>query len=149
MSVDGGRGGRHHEPANITTAGSNRRESLRAQTCFKECNLLVIEKRDGNEITDRWTGARYGPRKDFAPYAAQAGMRMGFMGAEAAIWASAATRAAIRPVRTGTSARIANRRSMTALGAVNESEILVCSYCCLLSLRNVPSTRRERSSETY
>ena len=62
--------------------GVTGRESLRAQTCWKECNLVVIEKRDGNEITDRWTGARYGPRKDFEPYAAQAGMQMGFMGAE-------------------------------------------------------------------
>ena len=62
--------------------GVTGRESLRAQTCWKECNLVVIEKRDGNEITDRWTGARYGPRKDFEPYAAQAGMQMGFMDAE-------------------------------------------------------------------
>ena len=62
--------------------GATGRKSLRAQTCFKECNLVVIEKRDGNEITDRWTGARYGPRKDFEPYAAQAGMQMGFLDAE-------------------------------------------------------------------
>ncbi len=61
--------------------GVTGRESLRAQTCFKECNLVVIEKRDGKKITDRWTGARYGPRKDFEPYAAQAGMQMGFMDA--------------------------------------------------------------------
>ena len=53
--------------------GVTGRESLRAQTCFKECNLVVIEKRDGKKITDRWTGARYWPRKDFEPYAAQAG----------------------------------------------------------------------------
>ena len=62
--------------------GVTGRKSLRAQTCFKECNLVVIEKRDGKKITDRWTGARYGPRKDFEPYAAQAGMQMGFMDAE-------------------------------------------------------------------
>ena len=62
--------------------GVTGRESLRAQTCWKECNLVVIEKRDGKKITDRWTGARYGPRKDFEPYAAQAGMQMGFMDAE-------------------------------------------------------------------
>ncbi len=62
--------------------GVTGRESLRAQTCFKECNLVVIEKRDGKKVIDRWTGARYGPRKDFEPYAAQAGMRMGFMDAE-------------------------------------------------------------------
>ena len=62
--------------------GVTGRESLRAQTCWKECNLVVIEKRDGKKVTDRWTGARYGPRKDFEPYAAQAGMQMGFMDAE-------------------------------------------------------------------
>ncbi len=62
--------------------GVTGRKSLRAQTCWKECNLVVIEKRDGKKITDRWTGARYGPRKDFEPYAAQAGMQMGFMDAE-------------------------------------------------------------------
>ena len=27
----------------------------------------MIEKRDGKKVTDRWTGARYGPRKDFEP----------------------------------------------------------------------------------
>ena len=62
--------------------GVTGRKSLRAQTCWKECNLVVIEKRDGKKVTDRWTGARYGPRKDFEPYAAQAGMQMGFMDAE-------------------------------------------------------------------
>jgi len=62
--------------------GVTGRESLRAETCWKECNLVVIEKRDGKKLTDRWTGARYGPRKDFEPYAAQAGMQMGFMHAE-------------------------------------------------------------------
>ena len=62
--------------------GVTGRDSLRAPTCWKECNLVVIEKRDGEKVIDRWTGARYGPRKDFEPYAAQAGMQMGFMGAE-------------------------------------------------------------------
>jgi len=62
--------------------GVTGRESRRAETCWKECNLVVIEKRDGKKLTDRWTGARYGPRKDFEPYAAQAGMQMGFMHAE-------------------------------------------------------------------
>ena len=62
--------------------GVTGRESLRAETCWKECNLVVIEKRDGKKITDRWTGARYGPRQDFEPYAAQAGMQMGFLDAE-------------------------------------------------------------------
>ena len=61
--------------------GVTGRDSLRAETCFKECNLVVIEKRDGKKVIERWTGARYGPRQDFEPYAAQAGMQMGFLNA--------------------------------------------------------------------
>ena len=30
-------------------------------------------------MIDRWTGARYGPRQEFAEYAEQAGLRMGFL----------------------------------------------------------------------
>lgn len=63
-------------------SGVTRRESLRAETCWKERNLVVIEKWDGKKVIGRWTGARYGPRTDFEPYAAHAGMQMGFMGAE-------------------------------------------------------------------
>ena len=66
----------------INRFGVTGRESLRAQTCWKECNRVVIEKRDRKKVTDRWTGARYGPRKDFEPYLAQAGIQMGFMDAE-------------------------------------------------------------------
>ena len=62
--------------------GVTGRKSLRAQTCWKECNLVVIESGTARKVIDRWTGARYGPRKDFEPYAAQAGMQMGFMDAE-------------------------------------------------------------------
>ena len=62
--------------------GVTGRKSLRAETCWKECNLVVIEKRDRKKVIDRWTGARYGPRTDFEPYAAHAGMQMAFMGAE-------------------------------------------------------------------
>ena len=55
------------------------RASLRAPTCYKECNLVVIEKHSGDKVVDRWTGARYGPRQEFAEYAEQAGLRMGFL----------------------------------------------------------------------
>ena len=61
--------------------GVTGRASLRAPTCHKECNLIVIEQREGKKIIDRWTGARYGPRKEFAEYAEQAGLQMGFMDA--------------------------------------------------------------------
>ena len=34
--------------------GVTGRESLRAPTCYKECNLVVIEKRSGEVAVDRW-----------------------------------------------------------------------------------------------
>ena len=59
--------------------GITGRDSLRAPTCYKECNLVVIEKHADDKVVDRWTGARYGPRQEFAEYAEQAGLRMGFL----------------------------------------------------------------------
>lgn len=59
--------------------GSTGRDRLRAPTCFKECNLVVIEKRCDEEVIDRWTGAHYGPCQEFAEYAEQTGLRMGFL----------------------------------------------------------------------
>ena len=59
--------------------GVTGRAGLRAPTCYKECNLVVIEKHGGDKVVDRWTGARYGPRHEFAAYAEQAGLRMGFL----------------------------------------------------------------------
>ena len=55
--------------------------SLRAPTCYQECNLVVIEKHCDGKVVDRWTGGRYGPRQEFAGYAEQAGLRMGFLDA--------------------------------------------------------------------
>ena len=55
--------------------------SLQAPTCYKECNLIVIEKHGDGKVIDRWTGGRYGPRQEFAGYAEQAGLRMGFLDA--------------------------------------------------------------------
>ena len=57
--------------------GVTGRKSLRAETCWKECNLVVIEKRDGKKITDRWTGARYGPRKTSSRTRRRRGCRWG------------------------------------------------------------------------
>ena len=55
--------------------------SLQAPTCYKECNLIVIEKHGDGTVIDRWTGGRYGSRQEFAGYAGQAGLRMGFLDA--------------------------------------------------------------------
>ena len=40
---------------------------------------MVIEKHAHDKVVDRWTGARYGPRQEFAEYAEQAGLRKGFL----------------------------------------------------------------------
>ena len=32
------------------------RASLRAPTCYKECNLVAIEKHCDGKVVDRWTG---------------------------------------------------------------------------------------------
>ena len=55
--------------------------SVRAPTCYKECNLVVVEKHCDGKVVDRWTGGRYGPRQEFAGHAEQAGLRMGFLDA--------------------------------------------------------------------
>ena len=36
--------------------GVTGRDSLRAPTCYKECNLVVIEKHADDKVVDRWTG---------------------------------------------------------------------------------------------
>ena len=61
--------------------GVTGRASLRAPTCYEECNLVVIEKHCDGKVVDRWTGGRYGPRQEFADYADPAGLRMGFLDA--------------------------------------------------------------------
>ena len=47
---------------------------------------MVIEKRCGEKVVDRWTGARYGPRCEFVEYAEQAGLRMGFVQAPESVF---------------------------------------------------------------
>ena len=47
---------------------------------------MVIEKRSGEKVVDRWTGARYGPRGEFVEYAEQAGLRMGFLQAPESVF---------------------------------------------------------------
>jgi hypothetical protein len=54
------------------------RESLKAPTEWKECNVAVIEKHfSGKRPMQRWTGGRYGKFCEFDPYVGRAGMAMG------------------------------------------------------------------------
>jgi hypothetical protein len=54
------------------------RESLKAPTEWKECNVAVIEKHfSGKRSVERWTGGRYGKFCEFDPYVGRAGMAMG------------------------------------------------------------------------
>ena len=66
-------------PQISTVEGITGRESLKQKTEYKECNVVVIEKYKGEELIDRWIGARYGPRKTFEEYVRQAGLQMGQM----------------------------------------------------------------------
>jgi hypothetical protein len=66
--------------------GVRGRESLKAKTEWKECNVVVIEKYTKAERTDRWIGARYGPQKEFEEYVRRAGLRMGQLGAEQVVF---------------------------------------------------------------
>ncbi len=58
--------------------GVSGRESLKAPTEWKECNVAVIEKHfSGERPVERWTGGRYGKFCEFDPYVGRAGMAMG------------------------------------------------------------------------
>lgn len=58
--------------------GVTGRESLKAKTEWKECNVIAIEKYGpGRQRIDRWVGAQYGERALFDPYVRQAGLKMG------------------------------------------------------------------------
>ncbi len=72
--------------------GSSGRESLKARTEWKECNVLAIEKYEaGGERLDRWVGAQYGERVRFDPYVRQAAVKMGQLkAAEVAVLADGA-----------------------------------------------------------
>ncbi len=66
--------------------GVTGRESLKAPTEYKECNLVVIEKYEGGKRADRWIGARYGPRKGFEEYVRRTGLQMGQLEAKKIIF---------------------------------------------------------------
>ena len=58
--------------------GITGRESLKAPTEWKECNVGVIEKHFADDRpVQRWTGASYGKFSEFEPYVGRAGIAMG------------------------------------------------------------------------
>jgi hypothetical protein len=77
VEVDGTTSPQIHEEEGIVG-----RESLSQPTEYRECNLVVMEKRHEGEVIDRWTGGRYGPRSEFERYVHQAGIRFGQLQAE-------------------------------------------------------------------
>lgn len=63
------------------------RESLKAPTEYKECNVAVIEKRDNyGLVQDRWVGAHYGNRSSFSTYAGNTAIKMGFIQAKQVVF---------------------------------------------------------------
>jgi hypothetical protein len=64
-------------PQILEKDGVSGRESLKQPTEYKECNVVVIEKHNGDTMEDRWTGARYGKREEFEQYAGRAAIAMG------------------------------------------------------------------------
>jgi hypothetical protein len=64
-------------PQILEKQGIRGRESLKQPTDWKECNVIVIQKMQGGEQFDRWTGARYGNHQEFESYAGRAALAMG------------------------------------------------------------------------
>ncbi len=64
-------------PQILEKQGVTGRESLKAPTDWKECNVVVIQKIQAGKEVERWTGARYGPHQEFETYASRAALAMG------------------------------------------------------------------------
>src|SRR5271157_3012409 len=64
-------------PQILEKQGLRGRESLKQPTDWKECNVVVVQKMQGGEEVDRWTGARYGKHQEFETYAGRAALAMG------------------------------------------------------------------------
>ena len=77
VQMDGTMSPQIHEEKGVTG-----RESLKQPTEYKECNLVIVEKHNGEQRIDRWIGARYGPRKDFEEHVRRTGLQMGQLEAE-------------------------------------------------------------------
>ena len=61
-------------------------ESLKAPTEYKEANIVVIEKYKNKKLDSRWTGAKYGPRKEFDDYVRKTGIKMGQLRAKKTVF---------------------------------------------------------------
>jgi len=72
VEIDGTMSPQIHEEEGFTG-----RESLKQPTEYKECNVVIVEKHTGGKRTDRWIGARYGPRKNFEEHVRRTGLQMG------------------------------------------------------------------------
>ena len=83
VEIDGTMSPQIHEEEGITG-----REGLKQPTEYKECNVIAIEKRGSDGTIERWTGARYGPRKEFDRYVHFTGLKMGQLQAKEVVFLS-------------------------------------------------------------
>ena len=81
VEIDGTMSPRIHEEEGLTGW-----ESLKQPTEYKECNIIVVEKRKNGDPIDRWVGAQYGPRKEFDRYVGQTGIKIGQLQAEQVVF---------------------------------------------------------------
>ena len=73
-------------PQIMEIPGKTGRESLKNGTEYKECNVVVIEKHKKGELSNRWYGALYGPRKLFDCYVHRSALKMGQLKAEKVVF---------------------------------------------------------------
>jgi hypothetical protein len=73
-------------PQIMEIPGKIGRESLKNATEYKECNVVVIEKYQKGELSKRWHGALYGPRKLFDGYVHRSALKMGQLKAEKVVF---------------------------------------------------------------
>lgn len=81
VEIDGTTSPQIHQEEGITG-----RESLKQPTEYKECNVVVIEKQNNGQKSDRWVGAQYGNRKDFETHVRQTGLKMGQLKAKKVVF---------------------------------------------------------------
>lgn len=72
VEIDGTMSPRIHEEEGLIG-----RKSLKQPTEYKECNIIVVEKRNNGKPIDRWVGAQYGRRTEFDRYVGQTGIKIG------------------------------------------------------------------------
>lgn len=81
VEIDGTMSPRIHEEEGLTG-----RESLKQPTEYKECNIIVVEKRNNGKPIDRWVGAQYGRRTEFDKYVGQTGIKIGQLQAKQVVF---------------------------------------------------------------